>query len=270
VALLLDRATKPSLRSWLMLIAFQGLRGQEISDLTREEIDFHSRPPVLKLEEHVATVGKTAIIHPDVEAALRSLEFPDRGRLFPNDSAANVAQTIRRHFVTCGVLGSSTSLLWWYRLQVQNRGQNFDRPTGVGADLASVKVASRLHPELALRIQHHFDVGQYQDAVFAAMREIEVRVRSLARFGNEIVGVDLMTRAFRPDGGVLTDGSAVKGEQVGTMNLFAGAYAVLRNPAGHREVNYDDASEAAEAIAVASLLMRILDRVEERRGRDAK
>ena len=46
--------------------------------------------------------------------------------------------------------------------------------------------------------------------------------------------------------------------------MFAGTYAVLRNPAGHREVNYDDVSEAAEAVLTASLLMRILDRVEAR------
>ena len=60
------------------------------------------------------------------------------------------------------------------------------------------------------------------------------------------------------------DSAIVKGEQVGTMNLFQGAYAILRNPAGHREVNYDDVTEAAEALATASLLMRILDRVEQR------
>jgi hypothetical protein len=49
--------------------------------------------------------------------------------------------------------------------------------------------------------------------------------------------------------------------------LFAGAYAVLRNPAGHREVGYGDDSEATEAVGTASLLMRILDRVEDRLGR---
>jgi hypothetical protein len=42
---------------------------------------------------------------------------------------------------------------------------------------------------------------------------------------------------------------------------------VLRNPAGHREVNYDDVTEAAESVATASLLMRILDRVEARPSR---
>ena len=72
-----------------------------------------------------------------------------------------------------------------------------------------------------------------------------------------------MNRAFGPRG-PLTDPSAQKGEQDGTRALFAGAYAVFRNPAGHREVDYDDVSEAAEAVQTASMLMRILDRVESR------
>lgn len=64
--------------------------------------------------------------------------------------------------------------------------------------------------------------------------------------------------------GALTDRTAVKGEQEGTRALFAGAYAVLRNPSGHREVNYDDVAEGPEAVVLAGLLMRILDRIEKR------
>jgi uncharacterized protein (TIGR02391 family) len=106
-------------------------------------------------------------------------------------------------------------------------------------------------------------MGEYEQAILVAMRAVEVRVRALAKFGDEMVGVDLMTKAFNAQG-PLTDLKAVKGERVGTMNLFQGAYAVLRNPPGHREVNYDDVTEASEAVATASLLMRILDRVEQR------
>ena len=72
-----------------------------------------------------------------------------------------------------------------------------------------------------------------------------------------------MNQAFRQNG-KLTDPSMAKGEQEGTRALFAGAYAILRNPSGHREVNYDDVSEAADAVQTASLLMRILDRIESR------
>jgi uncharacterized protein (TIGR02391 family) len=105
--------------------------------------------------------------------------------------------------------------------------------------------------------------AEYELAVFASMKAVEVRVRRLAGLRNDVIGVDLMNKAFGPNG-PLTDSSAVKGEQDGTRALFAGAYAVLRNPAGHREVNIEDVLEAAEAVQTASLLMRMLDRVENR------
>jgi hypothetical protein len=48
------------------------------------------------------------------------------------------------------------------------------------------------------------------------------------------------------------------------MMLFAGAYAVLRNPSGHREVEFDDITEASEAVMTASLLLRMLDKIAQR------
>jgi len=123
--------------------------------------------------------------------------------------------------------------------------------------------ASRLHPLTETEARPQFLINKPGQGVFASMKAIEVRVRKLAGFGEDVIGVDLMNKAFGPTG-PLTDTSAVKGEQDGTRMLFAGAYAVLRNPAGHRQVDYADLSEAAEAVQAASLLMRILDRVEDR------
>lgn len=95
------------------------------------------------------------------------------------------------------------------------------------------------------------------------MKAVEVRVRGLASLGDDAYGVDLMNKAFGPTG-ALTDHAAARGEQEGMRALFGGAYGVLRNPSGHREVDYDDVGEAAEAVTTASLLMRILDRIERR------
>jgi uncharacterized protein (TIGR02391 family) len=81
--------------------------------------------------------------------------------------------------------------------------------------------------------------------------------------GTDAYGVALMNDAFGSKG-PLTDLTAERGEREGMRSLFAGAYAVLRNPAGRREVDYDDVAEAAEAVQTASLLMRILDRIEKR------
>ena len=122
---------------------------------------------------------------------------------------------------------------------------------------------SRLHPLIEAEARDQFLINKPEQGVFASMRAVEIRVRKLAGFGDEVFGTDLMNKAFGP-GGPLSDPSAVKGEQEGTRALFAGAYAVLRNPAGHRQVNYGDLSEAGEAVQTASLLMRILDRVEDR------
>jgi uncharacterized protein (TIGR02391 family) len=123
--------------------------------------------------------------------------------------------------------------------------------------------ASRLHPLVEAEARPQFLIGKPEQGVFASMKAVEVRVRRLAGLGEDVVGVDLVNKAFGP-GGPLTDTSAVKGEQDGTRMLFAGACAVLRNPAGHRQDYYADLSEAAEAVQTASLLMRLLDRVEDR------
>lgn len=70
--------------------------------------------------------------------------------------------------------------------------------------------------------------------------------------------------AFGEDSGALADTEADGGEQVATMNLFAGAIGAFKNPASHRTVDYADPTEAAEVVLLADLLMRLLDRVEAR------
>jgi uncharacterized protein (TIGR02391 family) len=134
---------------------------------------------------------------------------------------------------------------------------------GPNAFYASEKLQGGLHPSIEAKARPQFLIGEYEQGVFASMKAVEVRVRKLCGFGNEVIGVDLMNKAFGL-GAPLTDETSVKGEQEGTRALFAGAYGVLRNPAGHREVDYDNVAEAAEAVHIASLLMRVLDRVEER------
>jgi len=129
--------------------------------------------------------------------------------------------------------------------------------------LHATERAQGVHASIEAVARAQFLIGQFELGVFASLKAVEIRVRQLAGLPQEAIGVDLMNRAFGP-GGPLTDSGAAKGEQEGTRSLFAGAYGVLRNPSAHREVNYDDVSEAAEAVQTASLLMRMLDRVEKR------
>jgi uncharacterized protein (TIGR02391 family) len=118
-----------------------------------------------------------------------------------------------------------------------------------------------LHPLVEREARTQFLLGKYDLAVFAAMKVIEIRVRALAQLGDDVHGVDVFNQAFG-DKGRLTDPNADRGEREGLRALLAGAYAVLRNPAGHREVDYTDVTEAADAVHTASLLMKLLDSVE--------
>lgn len=51
------------------------------------------------------------------------------------------------------------------------------------------------------------------------------------------------------------------------MELFAGALGTFKNPPSDRQVDYADPTEASEAVLLADLLMRLLDRLETSRPR---
>ena len=129
--------------------------------------------------------------------------------------------------------------------------------------LAGVVAAARLNVDLHERLRKvrtQFLLGEYELAAFAAMREVEIRVRELAQADNSLIGVKLMRQAFKPEGGRLADPELDAGERVGMMELFAGAIGTFKNPPSHRQVDYDDPTEASEVVMLADLLMRMLDR----------
>jgi uncharacterized protein (TIGR02391 family) len=130
----------------------------------------------------------------------------------------------------------------------------------------------RPHALIETEARPQFLIRKPDQAVFAAMKAVEIRVRRLALLGDDLYGTDLMNKAFG-QGGPLADPPTRSGRQSdGPRSLFAGAMAMYRNPAGHQDVGYDEA-EAVEAVALASALMRHLDRVEARlvaAGRDAQ
>ncbi|MGH3117928.1 MAG: TIGR02391 family protein [Gaiellales bacterium] len=128
---------------------------------------------------------------------------------------------------------------------------------------AEERLAGDLDP-LLLSARSNFALGDYETASFAAMKAVEVEVRRVSGLPGEIIGVPLMRKAFSPKDGVLRDPGADGGEQQATMDLFAGAIGAFKNPASHRTVSFDDAIEAAEAVQLADLLLRIVHRAERR------
>jgi uncharacterized protein (TIGR02391 family) len=124
---------------------------------------------------------------------------------------------------------------------------------------AEQRIGVDLHPSIR-SVRSQFLLGEYDAAVLIAMRTVEERVRELTKGSNSEIGVNLMKQAFGASG-PLRDKEADKGEADAQMALFWGAIGFFKNPPSHRRVQYEDPTEAAEAVLFADLLLRILDRV---------
>ena len=116
-----------------------------------------------------------------------------------------------------------------------------------------------LHPSIADAVWISFVRGDYDTAVFQAMRQVEIAMRQATGADPSVPAVNTARNAFRPNDGTLTDLDAPAGEQQGMMDLFAGAMGALKNPHSHRWVNYDSPGDAAAAVIFASQLLRIIE-----------
>jgi uncharacterized protein (TIGR02391 family) len=114
-------------------------------------------------------------------------------------------------------------------------------------------------PLLTRTVKPLFMRGDYETAVFRAFKEVEVRVRARAGFGNEVYGRELMVKAFG-DTGPLTDPDDPKSEQAALRELFCGAISSFKNPPSHREVQFNDVHEVVDLICFANQLLRIVGR----------
>lgn len=114
-----------------------------------------------------------------------------------------------------------------------------------------------LHPRIAQKVWASFMRGDYDGAVFHAMKTVEVAVREASGIDQDTV--KLMRAAFHPETGPLRDPSADGGERQARADLFAGAIGSFKNPQSHRDVDLDDPQEALEIIMLANHLLRIVD-----------
>ncbi|HVC99734.1 MAG TPA: TIGR02391 family protein [Candidatus Dormibacteraeota bacterium] len=147
---------------------------------------------------------------------------------------------------------------------VTRRGGRLAAATDPLRDMAAEdRLAAGLHPRIEQRIRQQFLLGEFELAAFAAMKEVEIRVREIGGFPDSEIGVRLMQAAFN-DSGPLTDPNLDPGEQTSTRALFWGAIGVFKNPSSHRQVRFEDSTEAAEVVLFADLLLRLLDRTEAR------
>jgi uncharacterized protein (TIGR02391 family) len=124
---------------------------------------------------------------------------------------------------------------------------------------AALRLGPRLHPELSPTSRPAFERGDYETAVFAAMKAVEVSLRKYSGLGPNFYGDGLATEALKP-GGPFEITAEVKSERSAFMYLFKGALGAFKNPTSHRSVQFDDPDEAADIVHFADLLLRLLDR----------
>lgn len=141
--------------------------------------------------------------------------------------------------------------------RVSRRGRQLaeDPQGGLSARLLPKNI---LHPAIREDVWGLFHRGKYDTAVFEAMKAVEIAVRTAANLRPTDVGVDLMRKAFNPQGGPLTDQSVPPAEREARSALFAGAIGAYKNPQSHRRVALDNPDEAAEIIMLACHLLRIV------------
>lgn len=127
---------------------------------------------------------------------------------------------------------------------------------------AHLKLLSRdvLDPELSKKAWTSFVDGDFEMAIFAAFKEVEVRMRNTAGLDNTHLGTRLAREVFDPQKGQLTDiTNPDNGEKQAYSDLFAGAIGVFKNPTSHRPVNYDDPVTAVSLILFANTLLKVID-----------
>jgi hypothetical protein len=121
-----------------------------------------------------------------------------------------------------------TSIGIWYR--ITRRGANLKTKADVSAFVtARILTEDLVADQLAGKVLPIFRRGDYDVAVFQAVKELEVASRKAANangagYPDDCVGVRLMREAFNPDRGVLTDQNLVPAEREAEMKSLRRGY----------------------------------------------
>jgi len=140
------------------------------------------------------------------------------------------------------------------------------KPTAKDAEQA-IKVEFKdisfdeLHPLIVDKCKKRFDNELYDDAIFNAMKVVEVEVRAKAGLPEKDYGDKLMNVAMKRGESKLIF-SEHEGEQDAAFFLYSGALRYFKNPLSHRFVEHIDPMTVFEHLALASLLLRMLDETE--------
>jgi uncharacterized protein (TIGR02391 family) len=111
--------------------------------------------------------------------------------------------------------------------------------------------------ELIARCSQQFNQENYQSAVQNAFIALEERIREQGGFSYDINGVELVTEAFKPDGGPLSFGE-INSEQQGIMQQYRSAFMAFRNPSSHRFLEDLDKVQTYHLLCYANMLIQMI------------
>lgn len=115
-----------------------------------------------------------------------------------------------------------------------------------------------LHPKILNKCQDLFESGQFDDAIFSAMKLVEEEVRLLSSSKPTDIGLTLISKAMSSSTPAISF-SSIEAEQKAAYFLFSGALGSFKNPLSHRFLDTSDPIKAYECLTLASLLLRMLD-----------
>ena len=128
-------------------------------------------------------------------------------------------------------------------------------------------VWSLIHPQIAEVSKKRMSDGYYADAVEAACKAVNSRVRDfvLDQTGEEHDGAGLMKKAFSPNNPIIriaaVENKSGHDTQQGYMEIFSGVMTGIRNPKAHDNETITREDALRKLIMISLLMFKIDERV---------
>jgi len=117
------RVAPPKMRAWLSLMAYSGLRCQEVAGVHAADLLWHLDPPMLLVSQAKGGNERTVPLSSDAEAALRAYGVPRHGPVFVRPSGrpfspAYVSRETSVYLANLGIDATAHQLRHWFATKV--------------------------------------------------------------------------------------------------------------------------------------------------------